>query len=75
MLMAAWLEDDLRPCCVVCGGVWLWVLISQYMLEHMTRKDLGSPTSKEGARLRLNDQGGFPAMGGYQDASLWIYSA
>lgn len=61
--VAAYLWDGLRPCCVVCSGVWLWVLISQSVLEHVTRKGLGSPISKEGAKLRLNEQGGLSSHG------------
>lgn len=32
-------------------------------LEHGTRKGLGSPIGKEGAKLRLSEQGGFSSYG------------
>lgn len=51
---------------MVCGGVWLWVLISWSMPEHVTRKGLGSPFSKEGASSGLRNRVDFPAVGGYQ---------
>lgn len=39
------------------------MLISQSMLEHVTKKGFGSPFNKEGAKLRLNEQSGFSSHG------------